>query len=130
MKEIISSHLREDLRVRQPPRLSRRIFKDAHYEVHLKIYPELPKTHPFFNTLATCQIVYLDEDLSILLKLWAEEVVKDPEAYFRQIVDKLEAQGKGPYEFVRDGKVYCNIPLTENDQAALEAVGVKFTREL
>lgn len=129
MKEIISSHLREDLRVKQEPRLSRRIYNDKRYEVFLRIYPELPKTHPFFNTLATCLVVYKEEDMGILLKLWAEEVVEDSEAYFRQIVEKLEAQGKGPFQFIRDAKQYCNIPLTDADQRFLEESGIPFNRE-
>lgn len=123
-QQVVSSHLREDVRVRREPSAKKKIFSDASYEVQIRIYAGIPGDKQFENDLVTCRVKYLEESLSILIKLWADEKVEDAAGYAVKVVEKLTEEGKGPFHLIRDAKVWCNVDLTKRDSKAISEAGV------
>ena len=124
-RDVVTSHLREDTRILSSVLAMRRIFKTPQYEIFLSIYSGLMDNSRLHSDLVTCLIIFKDESLRIMIKLWTDEIDGNRQAYIEQAVIRLKKEGKGPLHLIKDAKVWCHLPFTQRDRQFLAAGGVK-----
>ena len=124
-RDIVTSYLREDTRILASVLAMRRVFKNAQYEVHLCIYSGLMDDPRLHSDLVTALMVYHDEALRIMIKLWNDEIGGDREAYILEAISRLENEGKTPAHLIRDAKLWCHLPFTPKDRQFLDAAQVE-----
>lgn len=102
----------------------RRVYSDPLYDIYLCVYSGLMDSKSHGDDLVTCMIVFRNEGLRLMFKLWTAEIRGDRDAYLEQAVDRLLKEGRGPFHLVRDAKTWCKVPFSPKDKAALTRVGL------
>lgn len=123
-KIVVSSHLREDLRIRQEPVGELKVFHNDAYSMHILAYAGIPGHAVQFQHLIVAAVSYKEESLRILLKLRETGEVETVESAIQSVFEKIQAEGKGPFEFVRDAKKWTATPFTDSDLNQLLQVGI------
>lgn len=129
MKKIITAHLREDQRIKNPEVARHTVFKTPHYKIEMSLYRGVEKPIQQTLDLVTCSVTYLQEDLEITFKHITENVKGDPKEFFQKLLVRLEDSEKTPYHLIRDAKNWAGIELTHSDLAALLAAGVDSSKK-
>jgi hypothetical protein len=127
-RDVVTSHLREDTRILASVLATRRIYSDPMYDIFLCIYSGLMDSNSLNDDLVTCLIVFKEEELRLMFKLWTDQIEGERNAYIEAAVRKLEQEGKGPMHLVRDAKTWCHVPFTLRDRAALRMRGIDLPR--
>lgn len=68
------------------------------------------------DDLVTCLVVYPQENLRIMFKLWTAEIRGDRNTYIEAAVARLKSEGKGPGDLIRSAKKWVQIPLTPAEE--------------
>jgi hypothetical protein len=124
-RDVVTSHLREEPRIRASVLSRRRVFRHAFYDVYFCVYSGLLRSVSHSADLVTCMVVYRREALRVMFKLWAEDAKGDRSDFPATAIDRLRAQGQGPMQLVRDAKYWCGLPFTSDDTAALRMAGIE-----
>lgn len=124
IKDLVTSYLKEDTRILASVLAQSRIYRSESHEVFLCIYSGLLGTAWLSEDLVTCLVYYKKEKIRVMFKLWTAEIQGERTAYLEQCVGELERQGKTPFHLIRDGKNWCHLPFTSEEQEALRATGV------
>ncbi len=127
-RDRITSHLREDMRIRASVLAMRRIYSNFLYDIYLCIYCGLMDSKSHGDDLVTCLIVCREEKLRIMFKLWTTEIRGNRQEYIASAVKRLTAEGKTPFSLVRDAKTWVKEPFTLKDRAALRMAGIDLPR--
>jgi hypothetical protein len=123
-KTVLSSHLREDLRLKEEPIGELKVFHNDSYSMHVVAYPGIQGHKVQFQVLVVVSMTYKEESLRILLKMREAGEHETAESAIQSVFEKIQAEGKGPYEFVRDAKRWTDIPFTDADLNNLLDVGI------
>jgi hypothetical protein len=130
-RDILTSHLQDDARVLQPVRPGpyvRRIYRNFMYELYLYVYRGRSGGKSQADDLTACLAVFKDEGVRVLFKLWSEEIRVDRHAYTSAAVERLASLKRGPFELIRDAKLWSGLPFTLKDRAALRMAGIDLPR--
>jgi hypothetical protein len=118
-RDLITSHLLEDARIRASVLAMRRVFRSDAYQIHLCIYSGLMGSKTSGDDLVVCLVTFLNEDTRVMFKLWTDEIRGDRNRYIETAVARLKREGQGPLHLVRDAKKWSHLPLTAGDKKAL-----------
>ena len=129
-RDIVTSHLREDTRIRASVLATRRIYANFMYDVYICIYSGLTSSKELHEDLVTCLVIYKEENLRLMFKMWTDEIRGDRNVYIETVVARLLSEGKNPHHLVHDAKKWTHIPFTLHDRAALRIAGIELPKEL
>jgi len=121
---VVSSHLREDLRIKQEPIGELKVFHNDFYAMHIVAYPGIAGHKVQFQNLVVTIVTYKEESMGILLKMRETGELEPPQEAIQKVFEKMQAEGKGPFEFVRDAKKWTATPFTDSDLNHLLDVGI------
>lgn len=122
-RDLITSHLKEDTRIMASVLAMSRVWSHDLYDVYLCVYSGLVGVERLSDDLLTCLVVFKQEGIRAMYKLWTEEIHVERDLYLHDAVAKLQAEGKSPLELVRDAKKWCKLPWTAKDREAFHALG-------
>lgn len=124
-RDLVTSYLREDTRILASVLGMRRIFSSHLYEIYVCIYSGLMGTPSLSDDLVTCLLVFKEEKMRVMFKLWTDEISNERHEYIEDAVKRLESEGTRPYDLIKNGKSWSHLKFTENDRKALLTVGIE-----
>jgi hypothetical protein len=127
-RDVITSHLKEDTRILTSMLAVRRVYSSFLHDVFLCVYSGLMGSRSLGDDLITCLVVFKDEKLRIMIKLWTAEIRGDRNVYLAAAVERLKSEGKGPLHLVRDSKLWTRQEFTLRDRAALRMADIHLPR--
>lgn len=127
-RDIATSHLREDPRIQQPMAAARKVFSNFMYEVFVCVYSGSPQSKSLRDDLVTCLVQFKEEDLRLMYRLDSTEIRGNKAAYVEELVKRVASEGKSPYHLIRDAKMWCQIPFTLKDRAAMRMANIDLPR--
>lgn len=123
-RDLVTSHLREDTRIRASVLANRRVYTSELYEVYLCIYSGLVGSKALGEDLVTCLVVFKQERIRLMFRLWTAEIRGSRSQYIEKAVERLTQEGTSPLHLVRDAKEWGKLPLTEQDHEAFRNAGL------
>lgn len=119
-RDVVTSYLREDTRILASVLAMRRVYRSALYEVYLCVYSGLLNHPRLHQDLISCLVVFRKESLRAMCKLWTDEIEGDRNDYIVKAVQRLEGDGLGPFDLVRNTKVWAHLSFTDEDRRVLK----------
>lgn len=123
-RDLVTSYLREDTRILASVLGMRRIFSNHLYDIYICIYSGLMGTPSLSDDLITCLVIFKQERMRVMFKLWTDNLQENKESTIAAVVRRLEEDGVRPYDLIRNAKSWCHLKFTDEDRDALATVGI------
>ena len=96
-RDLVTSHLREDLRIQSSVLAELRVYSHPNYKIYLMLYSGLMGSKHLHEDLLAVMVVFERERLRIMARLWTDEIRGDRPAYLSEAVGRLAQQGQPPF---------------------------------
>ena len=96
MRDLVTSHLREDARIQASVLAIRRIYNSSKLEIFLCVYSGLIGNKTLHEDLITVLVHFRGSALRVMAKLWVEEIRGDRNQYLEEALRRLVAEGHTP----------------------------------
>lgn len=123
-RDLVTSHLKEDTRIHASVLAMRRVFEHPMYSVYICVYSGLVDSISLADDLVTCLVVFKEERLRIMFKMWTMRIEGDPIHYIQEVLKILQSQGKNPMHLIQDAKTWGHVDFTIKDRAAFRMADI------